>query len=166
MLRDAALLTVVSHQSLAAVRFPTELEHERLIEWRTVTMKQFLRNWLVVRALYELARFDILHGVFKIASTSERLTRQTFTVAPTGVQYDHAIGDAVVLATCFYWKPVRCLQRSVCLVRLLRTRGIAARLVIGYRPTPFFSHAWVEVNGRVVNDSPVYQRRLRILHVA
>ena len=129
-------------------------------------MKRSLRTWLVVRALYELARYDVLHGLFKIAGTSERLTRRTLGAAPAGETDDRSVGDAVVLATCFYWKPVRCLQRSVCLVRLLRARGTAARLVIGYRPMPFFSHAWVEVNGRVVNDSPVYQRRLRILHVA
>jgi hypothetical protein len=129
-------------------------------------MKKSLRTWLVVRALFELVRYDVLHGLFKIAGTSERLTRQTLAAAPAGETYDRSIGEAVVLATCFYWKPVRCLQRSVCLVRLLRARGTAARLVIGYRPMPFFSHAWVEVNGRVVNDSPVYQRRLRVLHVA
>jgi len=51
----------------------------------------------------------------------------------------------VSLAACFYWKPVRCLQRSVAAMRLLRKCGIDGRLVIGYRPSPFFSHAWVEV---------------------
>jgi len=35
--------------------------------------------------------------------------------------------------------------------------------VIGYRAAPFFSHAWVEVAGRVVNDSPIYQMRLQVL---
>ena len=75
-----------------------------------------------------------------------------------------AVCDAVLLATCLYWKPVLCLQRSVCTTRLLRTRGVAARLIIGYREAPFFSHAWVEVGSRVVNDSPAYRSRLRVLH--
>ena len=70
----------------------------------------------------------------------------------------------MLLATCLYWKPVLCLQRSVCAVRLLRSHGVAARLVIGYRPSPFFSHAWVEVDGRVVNSSPAYKTRLRVLY--
>jgi hypothetical protein len=78
---------------------------------------------------------------------------------------EKAICDAVLLATCFYWKPVLCLQRAVCTVRLLRRYGIHARLVIGYRPSPFFSHAWVEVDGRVVYGSPAYQKRLMPLHV-
>ena len=66
-------------------------------------------------------------------------------------------------ATTLYWKPVRCLQRSTVTVRMMRQHGIDAHLVIGYRPVPFLSHAWVEVNGAVVNDSPSYQRRLQVL---
>jgi len=58
------------------------------------------------------------------------------------------------------------LQRSVCTVRMLRKYGIDARLVIGYRPSPFFSHAWVEVNGRVVYGSTAYQQRLQSLLTA
>ncbi|MEI9974385.1 MAG: lasso peptide biosynthesis B2 protein [Ignavibacteriota bacterium] len=33
----------------------------------------------------------------------------------------------------------------------MRDRGIPAEVVIGYRPAPFFSHAWVEIGGRVAN---------------
>jgi hypothetical protein len=49
---------------------------------------------------------------------------------------------------------------------LLRQYGIYARLAIGYRPSPFFSHAWVEVNGRVVYGSAAYQKRLQSLLIA
>jgi len=74
-----------------------------------------------------------------------------------------SICDAVTLAACFYWRPVLCLQRSFAAAVLLKKNGIDGRLVIGYRPAPFFSHAWVEVEGRVVNDSPGYKERLQIL---
>ncbi|MBY0493286.1 MAG: lasso peptide biosynthesis B2 protein [Cyanobacteria bacterium] len=74
--------------------------------------------------------------------------------------------EAVAIATALYWKPVLCLQRSVCTVALMRSLGIRADLVIGYRTRPFVSHAWVTVDNRVVNDSPAYARRLRTLLVA
>jgi Transglutaminase-like superfamily len=61
---------------------------------------------------------------------------------------------------------VLCLQRAICTVRLLRKQGIDAHLMIGYCPSPFFSHAWVEVEGRVVYGSAAYQKRLQLLHVA
>ena len=55
------------------------------------------------------------------------------------------------------------MQRSIVTARVMRRRGIPAEVVIGYRPEPFFSHAWVEVAGRVVNDSSTYQCRLAVL---
>src|SRR5262249_52478656 len=60
--------------------------------------------------------------------------------------------NAVDAASCFYFRPVRCLHRSFAAVRLLRRRGIAADLVIATRPVPFLSHAWVEVQNEIVND--------------
>ena len=41
--------------------------------------------------------------------------------------------------------------------------GIAAQTVIGCRPLPFESHAWVEVEGQIVNDRPQYQRAFQVL---
>jgi hypothetical protein len=70
---------------------------------------------------------------------------------------------AVDEACVWYAKRVACLQRSVVATWLLRRHGIAAELVIGYRPIPFESHAWVEVNGRIVNDRPQYQKVFSVL---
>jgi hypothetical protein len=75
-----------------------------------------------------------------------------------------AICEAVAVAACFYWKRVYCLQRAVVTARLLKAAGMSAELVIGYRPSPFSSHAWVEVDGRVINDSPAYKERMLVLH--
>ena len=121
---------------------------------------------LVVRAWCELARFDLLCA---LPATS---TLRLRPVAPRGQKATEAkrtsavcnVCNAVATAACLYWKPVMCLQRSVCTARLLRARGVAARLVIGYRPDPFLSHAWVEVHDRVVNDSPIYRQRLFVLY--
>lgn len=64
------------------------------------------------------------------------------------------ICHAVDLACVFYFKPVLCLQRSVATAALLRSHGWPAELVIGVQLLPFQSHAWVEVDGVVVNDKP------------
>lgn len=121
------------------------------------------RTWLVCSALYELARYEVIVSLRGSGSIFQQLRRQSIT--PRTSDREQMICDVVQLATCFYWKPVLCLQRAVCTVRLLRRYGIDARLVIGYRPSPFFSHAWVEVDGRVVYGSPAYQQRLKPLHV-
>ena len=121
---------------------------------------------LVFRALYEIVRYELVLSLLGSGRILSQLRRQSVTATMAGAELEKTICDAVLLATCFYWKPVLCLQRAVCTVRLLRRNGIHARLVIGYRPSPFFSHAWVEVDGRVVYGSAAYQQRLMPLHVA
>ena len=119
---------------------------------------------LVFRALYEIARYELVLSLLGSGRILSQLKRQS-VAETTSAELEKTICDAVLLATCFYWKPVLCLQRAVCTVRLLRRNGIHARLVIGYRPSPFFSHAWVEVEGRVLYGSAAYQKRLLPLHV-
>ena len=120
---------------------------------------------LVFRALYEIARYEIVLSLLGSGRILSQLKRQSVTARTASAEFEKVICDAVLLATCFYWKPVLCLQRAVCTVRLLRNNGVNARLVIGYRPSPFFSHAWVEVDGRVLYGSAAYQKRLLPLHV-
>lgn len=126
-------------------------------------MNSTQRLRLVLNALYELARYEVIVALYGSGRILQQLRAQSITTPAS--DHEQLICDAVLLATCFYWKPVLCLQRAACTVRLLRRYGIVARLVIGYRPLPFFSHAWVEVDGRVVYGSPAYQKRLKPLHV-
>ena len=119
---------------------------------------------LLCRALYEIVRYEVVLSLLGSGRILSQLRGQSIATK-AGAEFEKKICDAVLLATCFYWKPVLCLQRAVCTVRLLRRHGIHAHLVIGYRPSPFFSHAWVEVDGRVVYGSPAYQKRLIPLHV-
>ena len=127
-------------------------------------MKQQAQYSLVVfRVLWELARYEAMIALRGFGYIQRQLKRQSPAAKAASPQVQQTICNAVLLATCLYWKPVLCLQRSVCAVRLLRRYGIAAKLVIGYRPAPFLSHAWVEVDGRVVNGSAAYQSRFRVL---
>ncbi len=124
------------------------------------------RIGLLFRAIYEIVRYEVVLSLRGSGRILQQLKRQSIKANTASAELEKTICDAVLLATCFYWKPVLCLQRAVCTVRLLRRHGIQAQLVIGYRPSPFFSHAWVEVNGRVVYGSSAYQTRLLPLYVA
>lgn len=63
------------------------------------------------------------------------------------------------------WPGTLCLQRSLLLVWLLRRRGLGGRLRIGVRPEQgqLAAHAWVEVAGRAINDSPARCARFEVL---
>ena len=118
---------------------------------------------LVARSLWELARYDLIDATAGFQRIHAQLARQRVRSRPSPPEAQGLVCEAVSLAACFYFKPVFCLQRSVVAARLLRKHGVDGRLVIGYRPAPFFSHAWVEVDGQVVNDSPTYKERLQVL---
>jgi hypothetical protein len=118
---------------------------------------------LVVRAFWGLLRFELINTLLGFRQVYLQVERQPVLRRAVHPAMEARICAAVSLAACFYWKRVYCLQRSAVAVRLLRRSGIHASLVIGYRPSPFFSHAWVEVEGRVVNDSPVYKERMHVL---
>ena len=57
-------------------------------------------------------------------------------------------------AFLFYLQPqTKCLERSLVICSLLRRSGIPAQFCIGCpKYPPFDFHAWVECDGRVVND--------------
>jgi len=61
---------------------------------------------------------------------------------------------AIDMACIWYWKEILCLQRSAATACLLKNYGVPAQMVIGAQQVPFKAHAWVEVEGRVVNDKP------------
>lgn len=61
---------------------------------------------------------------------------------------------AVDLACIFYFKQVRCLQRSAVTAVLLRNYGWPAEMVIGAQILPPKFHAWVALDQKVVNDKP------------
>ena len=118
---------------------------------------------LTLRAFWELNRYDLTQALVGFKHIYRRAASQHVAGSPPSPQVESVICDAVALAACFYWKPVYCLQRAVVSARLLRAWGIHAQLIIGYQPSPFTSHAWVEVDGRVVNESPAYKERMLVL---
>jgi len=110
--------------------------------------------FLVLKAYLKLIRFDLY------------LARGNFAVLYNKVR-DYPVGahlprpdaieeicSAVDMASIWYWKEALCLQRSAATACLLKHYGIPAKMVIGAQQMPFKAHAWVEVDGRVVNDKP------------
>jgi hypothetical protein len=125
-------------------------------------MRLKVRAVLVARAAWELAAYDVTTVLFGFRGIERRMQRDGSGLC--GNEPETEVCDALRWAASLYWKPVQCLQWAVVTARLLRRYCTKqAEVVIGYRPTPFFSHAWVEINGRVINDSPAYQKRLQVL---
>jgi hypothetical protein len=69
----------------------------------------------------------------------------------------------VVKACTWFPKLSKCLQQSTAATCFLRQCGFPAEMAIGIRRMPFSSHAWVEVNGKVVNDHRNAQAYFKIV---
>jgi hypothetical protein len=122
--------------------------------------------WLLLlyfRLTMELLRYDLAQALLGFRGIHKNLPTRAFRQCANSPELEAAVSEALNRIVPFYLKRVQCLQRSVVTARVLCAYGAQAEVVIGYRLAPFLAHAWVEVGGRVVNDSPAFQRRLQVL---
>ncbi len=118
----------------------------------------FVQSYALLIRVDLLMRFRSLQAVHSLVR--DQTVKGSVAEARPTVE---AVCRAVELACVFYVRPVLCLQRSAAATILLRRCGWDARLLIGAQVFPFKSHAWVEVDGRVVNDKPYVQQIYSVL---
>lgn len=117
--------------------------------------------WLVVRAWLVLLHVGLTMLVGSLNATRRMVREQA--LAKKSSQSVHGLCAAVDLACILYFRRVLCLQRSAATAVMLRQYGWNASMVIGIQMLPFQSHAWVEVQGAIVNDKPYIQDIYHVL---
>ena len=111
-------------------------------------LRLVLESWFLILycdVLMQLRGFEQVHRAVRSQTVGGR--------QPESESYA-SLCHGIDLACVLYFKRVLCLQRSAATALLLKRRGWAAELVIGAQLLPFESHAWVEIDRRVVNDKP------------
>jgi hypothetical protein len=111
-------------------------------------------SFLVLRAYLKLIHFDLYLARGNFAALYEKVSNYTIGAKAPPVGAVEQVCSAVDMACIWYWKEALCLQRSAATACLLKKYGVRAQMVIGAQQMPFKAHAWVEVDGRVVNDKP------------
>lgn len=112
-------------------------------------------SFLTLRAYMELVHFDLYLARRDFLSLYDKVRKCPVVRAEQSQAVIDRVCTAVDMASIWYWKQVRCLQRSAVTACLLKRYGIRSEMVIGAQPQfPFRVHAWVEVAGCVVNDKP------------
>jgi len=109
---------------------------------------------LVLEAYLKLIHFDLDLARGKFPALHEKVHQYPVGKRAPSPDMVERICSAVDMACIWYWKEVLCLQRSAATVCLLKKYSVPAQMVIGAQRMPFKAHAWVEVDGRVVNDKP------------
>lgn len=110
---------------------------------------------LVLESYLLLLEIEWLVHLGNLVSIHSRLLNQNPAHLTGGkLPVSEDLCHAMDLACVFYIKPVLCLQRCAATTLLLRRYGYRAEMVIGAHLVPFKAHAWVEIEGVVVNDKP------------
>ena len=114
----------------------------------------WIMSFLILRAYLNLIRFDLYLARSNFAVVYDKVRNHPVGKTAPAPDAIECICSAVDMACIWYWKEALCLQRSAATSCMLKSHGIYAQMVIGAQQLPFKSHAWVEVDGRVVNDKP------------
>jgi hypothetical protein len=109
-------------------------------------------SFLVVQAYLKLVHFDFYLARKDFAAIYNKVRHYPVANMTPSPDAAEQICSAVDMACIWYWKEALCLQRSAATACLLKQHGVTAQMVIGAQQMPFKAHAWVEVDGRVVND--------------
>ena len=118
---------------------------------------------LILRAYLMLICFDLVLARSDFPALYEKVHNYPVRSDALGCDPVGRVCLSVDLACIWYWKEVLCLQRSATTSCLLKHCGISAQLVIGAQQLPFKAHAWVEVQGRVVNDRSYVKEMYTVL---
>jgi hypothetical protein len=118
---------------------------------------------LAFKAYGKLIYFDLYLARGNFSALYEKVRKYPVQAKAPSPQAVEEICSAMDMACIWYWKEALCLQRSAATACLLKEFGVPAQLVIGAQQMPFKAHAWVEVEGLVVNDKPYMHEMYAVL---
>jgi len=107
---------------------------------------------LFFQALFLLLAYDILSALCRFQTIYSMVRGWKVKSKSGGSDIIDQVSMAVNYACIWYPKQALCLQRSFVTAYLLRRRGVTAEMVLGAQKLPFKAHAWVEVDGKAVNE--------------
>lgn len=107
--------------------------------------------------------YDLTIRLNGLAGVHGRHSSVAGRAATRRVVSSQVLSAAVEVACTYYCHRVKCLQRSVVCREMLRRHGFRAEVVVGVQQFPFYAHAWVELDGAVVNDFPRVKELYQVL---
>jgi hypothetical protein len=120
-------------------------------------------SFLFLKAYFNLIHFDIYLAPGNFAALYDKIRNYPIAKKAPSPDAIEQICSAIDIACIWYWKEVLCLQRSAATACLLKQHGVPAQMIIGAKQMPFRAHAWVEVDGRVINDKSYTPELYRVL---
>jgi hypothetical protein len=137
------------------------------VDWRLpLESSQVKDNLLSIRAFFIIIKVNFyikFKGLFKTIQLIKKTRNhhQTFII-PSDEELND-LAHTINKACRFYPTRIKCLEWAMTFVLLALQKGWKCNLEIGVQNYPFFAHAWVECNGKVVMDSQNLREGLSII---
>ncbi len=115
------------------------------------------RSWMALRAVHRRSAAERLAGLKRLIEQE----REHRALTPR-----RDIDDLVrsLNAACLlYHRRTKCLEWAGALLLVGFQYGFDLRLVVGVQNRPFYAHAWVEHEGRIVGDEPGLRNQLAVI---
>lgn len=136
-------------------------------QWDTKTSWQPFKNarrWDITKAFCLLIKIHWLmkrRGIGGILYHIEKLSKKKKSI-PSELEIQK-LANAIDAASLIYPKKTYCLAWAATFVIIARKKGWDSNLVIGIQSHPFYAHAWVEIDGKVIHDDPTIAEVLSII---
>ena len=137
------------------------------VDWRLpLENKQVPINVQVIKAFATLVKVNYyikFRGLYATIQFLKRLRKPQDNYKIPQENELRELASIVNKASLMYPTRIKCLEWALTYVLLALQRGWKCNLEIGVQNYPFFAHAWVECDGKVVMDSQNLRQELGII---
>lgn len=135
------------------------------MEWVSRNKSDSSELWLTIKALFHLRKINVavnkggMSGLINFLDALSHKTRnKTISVVKSLI-----LASSLEKACLLYPKKTKCLIFAATLFSLHCEQKLNCDFAIGVQNLPFYAHAWIEVDGAVINDNPELQKKLAVI---
>lgn len=128
-------------------------------------VRKFNFNWKTLQALWVLihANISVKCSFYRTIKRIKKYQESKVDYRiPSQIEIDAMTETLCAACLLFPWK-TKCLEWSIALATLCLKARFCCDLVIGVQTPPFYAHAWVECNGKVIADSQQLPNKMAVI---
>lgn len=134
--------------------------------WKPFTetsIKNIAEAFLQLAKVHRSLKAHGMQQVVESVKRSEKKFSQTSELFIPQEEEIRTLACAIDAASILYPKKTLCLAWATTYTLLALKKRWKCNLMIGVQTTPFYAHAWADLDGKVVHDHPVVAQSLSII---
>ncbi|WP_277761388.1 lasso peptide biosynthesis B2 protein [Pseudomonas sp. A34-9] len=160
------IITDLIHNSNPLTKAKEDYEGIDNYTWRIKRQnpRQPVKLLPTIRACLDLLnlKVTIAFGGLETCLNSMRASKKALSGNPVSAWHEsiESYAQGIRIASLILPFKVKCLESSICLFKHAMRNNKNCDFFIGVQLYDFLSHAWIEINGKVIADDPHLSRKL------